>query len=528
MGYSLEGEQILGVVSIQGNNIKITSKQSYSIDPPFKDFVISVNDVTLKQRMRVSSKDNLIWTYIGEQISGYTLNLRAQDMELYILIHHKFELEAVPTVRVQNDNIIVGIAYKPDLKRRLTLEGLMGRIEEMGVAPQFVNKDVLKQELDLPTGKEILIGKGVASTKGSDAWIETFFSDETFHRGVNENNGVVDFTSEMVIPTVDKGTKIALYHPSEPGEPGMNLKGESILPEPVKDIQIPFDPSVEFRSNVWYALVSGRPLLVTNKNSYLLRIIAVYEHYGDATYEKGNIYFTGDITIHGDVHDSVHIEALGKVMVKGNVFKGSIIAAGSITVTGTVLNATLSAGKPSMLASMFYKELFQLNKSFETLIVAMKKFSEMANNKGYGYGTLLNILIQVKHKKFFEEVTEFLQKLDKVKTGLPEYIQILKIRLSAFMNEERIALQKDEGQMKGISIYLQTAVERVEALSTQPCDIRLASASYSEIYTGGKVEVTGKGTIHCKVHTEQGIAYLIPSGMSHGDEIHIKGALYEA
>ncbi|MRN51643.1 FapA family protein [Paenibacillus monticola] len=518
----------MGIVSIQGNNIKIASNQSYSIDPPFKDFVISVNDVTLKERMRVSSKDNLIWTYIGEQISGYTLSLRAQDMELYILIHHKFELEAAPTVRLQNDNIFVGIAYKPDLKRRLTLEGLMGQIEEMDVVPQFVNQNVLKQELELPTGKEILIGKGVASLKGSDAWIETFFSDETFHRGVNENNGVVDFTSEMVIPTVDKGTKIALYHASEPGEPGTDLKGNPILAEPVKDILIPFDPSVEYRTNVWYAMIPGRPLLVANKNSYLLRIIAVYEHHGDATYEKGNIYFTGDITIHGDVHDGVQIEALGKVMVKGNVFKSSILAAGSISVTGTILNATLSAGKPSMLASMFYKELFQLNKSFEILIAAMKKFSEMANNKGYEYGTLLNILIQVKHKKFFEEVTEFVQKLDKVKSGLPEYIQILKIRLSGFMNEERIALQKDEGQMKGISIYLQTAVERVEALSTQPCDIRFASASYSEIGTGGKVEVTGKGTIHCKIHTEKGIAYLIPSGKSHGDEIHIKGALYEA
>lgn len=528
MGYSFEGEQILGAVSIQGSTIKITSNQSYTLAPPFKDFVISVNDVILKERTRVSSEDIIIWTYIGEEVSGYTLSLRAKDMELYVLMHHKFELEAIPTVRLHKENIFVELAYKPDLKRRLTLEGLMSRIEEMDVAPQFVDKDVLNQELKLPTGKEILIAKGVASAKGSDAWIETFFSEETFHRGVNENNGVVDFTSELVIPNVEKGTKIALYHPSEPGEPGTDLKGNSIPAEPVKDIQIPFDPSVESRANVWYALISGRPLLVTNKNSYLLRIIAVYEHYGDATYEKGNIYFTGDITIHGDVHDNVHIEALGKVIVKGNIFKGSIIAAGSITVTGTVLNTTLSAGKPSMLTSMFFKELYQLNKSFESLIVAMKQFTKMANNKGYGYGTLLNILIQVKHKNFFSMVSEFLQKLDKVKIGLPEYIQILKIRLSAFMNEERIALQKDEGQMEGIKIYLQTSVERVEALSSQPCNIRLASASYSEIYTGGKVEVTGKGTIHCKVHTEKGIAYLIPSGKSHGDVIHIKGALHEA
>jgi uncharacterized protein (DUF342 family) len=91
------------------------------------------------------------------------------------------------------------------------------------------------------------------------------------------------------------------------------------------------------------ALASGRPKILGQDVRYI-DISKEFVVNGDVDMRTGNITFSGDVIIYGDVLDHMIIESLGNVYITGNVYNSTITATGSIIIKGNVTNSHLYSG----------------------------------------------------------------------------------------------------------------------------------------------------------------------------------------
>lgn len=180
--------------------------------------------------------------------------------------------------------------------------------------------------------REIKVAEAVLPVPGENGFYEYAIDVEnTVKLPEIREDGTVDYQSMSVISNVQKGDIVARYHPARQGVPGMNVRGEEISVEPVRDLP-PLTgkgivPSEESK-DVYEAAMEGK---IEYKDGRL-NIISVHQVNGDVDLITGKIEFYGDVVISGNVEAGVTIRA-GK----------------SLTIEGTVEAANLFAGEDIVL-----------------------------------------------------------------------------------------------------------------------------------------------------------------------------------
>ncbi|WLV25786.1 FapA family protein [Aciduricibacillus chroicocephali] len=173
----------------------------------------------------------------------------------------------------------------------------------------------------------LLIAKGEAPVHGKDAEIEYFF--ETSSEGLKETEEY-DFREVMKIPSVQKGTKLAVIHPPDLGKPGEDVLGNMVQADNGKEAVIKAGRNVYFNieEQAFYACDSGQASVHDDK----LHVYSVYEIKESVSMKTGNVQFAGSVVIHGDVPSGFRVTANGDVKVFGMVEAATITANGSIFI----------------------------------------------------------------------------------------------------------------------------------------------------------------------------------------------------
>ena len=185
--------------------------------------------------------------------------------------------------------------------------------------------------------KEQLVAEGQRPEDGVDGYYEYFF-DMTGagkkHPRINED-GSVDYTSVNVIECVLAGDKLAEYHPSVKEKNGVSVKGKPIPGRKAKELMPLRTVNCEYvpEELSYYASIEGR----VEASKATLSVTGVQEFSKDIDNVFGNVNFKGDVIIHGDVAEGVHISVTRSLTIEG-VFRGASLGAGEdIVVKGGVL-----------------------------------------------------------------------------------------------------------------------------------------------------------------------------------------------
>jgi hypothetical protein len=99
-----------------------------------------------------------------------------------------------------------------------------------------------------------------------------------------------------------------------------------------------------------------------------LDISTAYIVTGDVNSTTGNIVFSGDVMVYGDVTENMVIESLGNIYVVGWVYNAALTAAGSIIVKGNVIKSKLYAGYVGVMFNRIYEKSQTLAVQLEQLI----------------------------------------------------------------------------------------------------------------------------------------------------------------
>jgi uncharacterized protein (DUF342 family) len=191
--------------------------------------------------------------------------------------------------------------------------------------------DVIKFKLTKPT----TVAKGKPPVHGRDAEIRMLFECGVFRKAsIEDEFGRIDYRQLQTVQNVTSGQVIAEKAPATPGENGFDVRGREIPANPGRDKTLKLGKNVAWSADglTLIATAGGEPVLVSGRVS----IHQVHELKGDVNFDTGNINFSGNIVIHGNIETGFNVEAEGDVTIYGNVDSGNIKAGGNLFIQGGI------------------------------------------------------------------------------------------------------------------------------------------------------------------------------------------------
>ncbi|RKQ37507.1 DUF342 domain-containing protein [Oceanobacillus halophilus] len=185
----------------------------------------------------------------------------------------------------------------------------------------IINKKIKKE--DFP----ITIANGQPAIHGKDGTINYELNTSSKLERTNNRN----FRDVMRIPNVQVGQKIITISNPTKGTPGINIHGNILQPKPGKTVTIHPGENVEFAKDkmAFFATANGQLCIKGN----FIHIYPVFEVNETLSMKEGNLDFTGNIVIHGDVPTGYVVKAEGDISVFGMVEGAKIISLGSVYIS---------------------------------------------------------------------------------------------------------------------------------------------------------------------------------------------------
>ncbi len=209
--------------------------------------------------------------------------------------------------------------------RQLSKSDILALLDQAGVKAGIDEKKIEEHLTARSYLTEFIVAQGKAPRNGSNAEIKYLFNVDHSVKPKSNEDGSVDFHSLDIISRVKADDVVAEMIPADPGDPGMDVRGNMIKPAQVKKLNFRF----------------GRNLHVSDDGLKLISDVS-----GHVSLDGDRVSVSNTFTVEADVDTSTgDIEYDGNVEVKGNVISGfKIKATGDVEVTGSVENAVIEAG----------------------------------------------------------------------------------------------------------------------------------------------------------------------------------------
>lgn len=214
-----------------------------------------------------------------------------------------------------------------------------GRIKEQDIYDELANRGVVYgidrkavASLVRKKGKreKVLVAEGCPAENGKDGWFEFFVRTDLPRIPAPLEDGSVDYVNIEAFEMVDKGEKLAVYHPAEEGRNGKNIFGEEI--SALKGAEISALKGKGFRIDsdgvTYRAQFSGKFEYI----DYMIIVSNMIIVREDVTAVSGKIEVDGSVCVVGSVHSGGYIKATGDIIVEQNMEQGELIAGGNVMI----------------------------------------------------------------------------------------------------------------------------------------------------------------------------------------------------
>ena len=223
--------------------------------------------------------------------------------------------------------------------RPITMDLIASELKMRGIVSGIDEFDI-REMLDHHTYETpVCIARAIPAKKGINGIVEFKYEKKRVLQPKHDEFGVANFRElDMIVP-IRKGDIIAEITPPTEGEPGTNIFGEPIPPEPGK----PAKPTIGKNSML---TVDGRYIVASCDGhvTYGLNCFNIEDTvtvHKDLDISVGNLSFFGDIHIKGNVLEGFSIKAGKNLIIDGSVFSSELEVGGNTTIVGGLISSTL-------------------------------------------------------------------------------------------------------------------------------------------------------------------------------------------
>lgn len=387
-----------------------------------------------------------------------------------------------------------------------------------------IRNDQIEAMLDKNTENiRYLVAECKKPVDGKDGWFEFLFDTEIDTKPKILKDGSVDYSAYGDVPSVEEGQMIVNYHPATTSEDGENYFGEILLAVKGKELAKLKGKGFYISENgrEYYAKFSGR---ATYQNDRLLVENELVID-GDASLSTGDIIFSNDIHIKGNVLTGVMIHSVkGSIIVDGFVEacsleagtevvlkngmqgngKGKIVAGGNVSGKFFEQVTIESGGDVSANAIMnsriYAKNDVTVSGKFGIIIggdvnaehiISATIVGNMAEVKTYlTAGVAENLMAKLMQVE--SETKTFSEDLQKITAGIERLEQLMEDGQRPDLNTQKLKLIRakvsKENDINGKAKEKQEIMERM----TRAHDAKVSVLK--ALYPGTTIEVNGLRT----------------------------------
>lgn len=248
---------------------------------------------------------------------------------------------------VSEDHMYVVIRFQAasPTGKRVEISEVLGDFKVRGIGHGILMQNLQAHfESDGIYDRSFIAVKGTPPRNGKDAEIEYLFNTDPKVQPTVREDGSVDYFQLNMINHCKAGDVLAVIHPADPGNMGMDIYGNWIKPRDVRQVFHKFGQNIvlsEDRLSI-ISQVDGHVMLVGDR----VFVSNVFEA-ENVDLSTGNIDFTGSVQVNGNVNENMYVKATGNVVVNGVVEGAHIEAAGNIIIANGMngmTKGTLKAG----------------------------------------------------------------------------------------------------------------------------------------------------------------------------------------
>jgi len=473
--------------------------------------------------------ENVEIFYKNQRITGPTVVDDVGDLQILaesIPAQSSFQLAVSPDQMV----VTLIVAFKPGKEyqlmdahftRKLTVKAkLVREIPPEPIDPALILKELREKKISGQvdyeaimhackglTDGEFIIVRGVPPQPPVDGRVE-FVCDFTSRTISPESSERIDFRDRMQIAAVEPGDVLARWYPPQLGQPGRNVFGEVVMPRKPKHRTFKAGRGVRLVDNgrIAVAEIAGRPVYRKGVLSVNQQIVVQQ----DVNMNTGNIKFTGDVIILGDVTEAMTVESGEIVDVKGNVFHATVRAGSHIRVGKKLIGGHLSAGIMHPGFNEAVAVLRRLGADLSKAAVAHAQLME--HNKGQSLaknseGYLIKLLLEQRFPHVPTQsawLSQFLTSLlddEELMRDNPDLKDQLHKALAlgqTLIGAGPLRL-KNAAQLERTAACLLELKERIEALVDSEAEISVGYCQNAHLEAAGRITIRGPLAYNCQV-----------------------------
>ncbi|MDR2732398.1 MAG: FapA family protein, partial [Fibromonadaceae bacterium] len=230
---------------------------------------------------------------------------------------------------------------------QITIADILFLLAEKGVVYGIDNETIEEILSNEVYGKEFIIASAAPPVAGKDAIVTEIIPIDPDAKPFLNEDGSVDYKKWENIRQITQGEVICTRIPPTSGIPGISVFGRPLSPTPGEDRALSAGTNTK--------VIDEETKLVAAIDGFLYRqgrdicIGGIYIIKGDVSFKTGNIEYSGDILVKGNVNTGFSVVAGGNVSIEGFVESARIESReGSVFLKGSVFgqnNAKITAKK---------------------------------------------------------------------------------------------------------------------------------------------------------------------------------------
>lgn len=238
--------------------------------------------------------------------------------------------DAQPHLKIANDELSAEMWVDAPVGEgaHITLEELRTLLLQRGVS--YGIDQAALERLAAPTyGERLEIARGNPAVEGTDGSCTELF-DQTVERTFAERaDGTINYKELGLIRDVKEGTIICNITLPVPGVEGHTVTGETLTVRQVEKAAVPAGENTRVSEDGLRLEAATRGNLVYRDGRFNVETVVRVQ---DVNLDTGNIAFSGDVQVNGDVMDGFEVTAGGSINLRGQAGAVVLKAGGNITV----------------------------------------------------------------------------------------------------------------------------------------------------------------------------------------------------
>ena len=240
-------------------------------------------------------------------------------------------------VYISRDKMLAWLFLFPPVGEEGTLlmEDIGGALQNYKVTSGIDSSMVVRAFQEKSYFRLLPIAVGTPPVQGTDGSIVEHYAHSLEFEVKIDENGLADYKSSNYVRQIYKDDVICDIILPVPGQPGLCVDGSIVDPKPVRAAKVPRGSNTTVTEDGLYLIATMDGHLEYRNEAFQVRPVMVIQ--GDVDYEVGNIVFTGDVHVMGDVRENFCVNATGSVVIEGLVEAATVEAGGDLTITRGVV-----------------------------------------------------------------------------------------------------------------------------------------------------------------------------------------------